>query len=606
MIVDILAALALDAFEKALEIAKNKTISPNISKMTAKVHFIVAGILMHQGNSITALDNLEKSKEMVHSFPSLRIAVDNAISKCLAVLDRKEESSDLSARLLLDCVTNRVLSKSELSIQKQNIVGSKNTGPLEWQYGIESTQPLYFSLTFPKNLHATEGDSISGTFHLQSNLPFPVTISHVHITTNVGTVTLSNRDKNEILPRQTIRMPAIVEIPIGCMKNIDIKILEKQAIKGLKPNTFGLTKIGGGVYTSEIVQEKVTGGLCLSCLEADLKMEIRNESRNSEISLKLYNNHRGSFARPNVKDGGAKRGLLEEDNFIFSSWSRPDVFSINSGPRCLRVLRAQSNLEITNLTSCVTNNKVMEGAVNRILIKLHAGGMEQCRDLKMRVTCSSWVESEGHEQTSLLDLTENSQSSRIIPNRSPLLVRPCMSKSSVKRDQIIPGWVPMRGNKEGESQSEWTKVADLLDCNDEIISFFDLYRALPDFEDDVNHTCKTDFVVTITYKQIRLDQSNKDTNRDSVVQTYDSTVDWCSPFATKFSIISGKEGAPSGSKHPSNFVSNSNSTVERNSINSGNNVGIACSLHSPGADNKLAVEVTQVKFQVRFFMRMNT
>eukprot|EP00554_Chaetoceros_debilis_P011045 CAMPEP_0194109444 /NCGR_PEP_ID=MMETSP0150-20130528/8927_1 /TAXON_ID=122233 /ORGANISM="Chaetoceros debilis, Strain MM31A-1" /LENGTH=1586 /DNA_ID=CAMNT_0038798395 /DNA_START=209 /DNA_END=4966 /DNA_ORIENTATION=- len=589
-------ALALDAFGKAIEIAKSNTLSPNVLRMTAKVHFVMAGILMHQGHSTSALDNLKKSKQMVQSFPSLRIAIDNALSKCLAALDRKEESSLLSARLLLDCGTNRILSKSELSIQKQNTVGANNTGPLEWQYGIESTQPLYFSLTFPENLHATEGDTIPGTFHLQSNLPFPVAISDIQITTNIGGVTLSNWVQKEILPRQIIRMPAIVEIPIGCMKNINMKVLEKQAIKGAKPNTFGLTKIGGGVYTSEVIQEKLTGGLCLSCLGADFKLTISNESWSSEISLKLYNNHRGSFPKPNVKDGGSKRALLEEDNFVFSSWSRPDVFSINSGPRCLRVLRAQSNLDITDLTSCVTSNKVMEGAVNRILIKLHAGDIEQCRDLKMRVTCSSWVESEGQEQTSLLDLTENSQSSRITPQRSPFLVRPS-SKSSVEGDQIIPGWVPLRGKNEGESQSEWTKVADLLDCNDEIISFFDLYRALPQFEDDTNYTCKTDFVVTISYKQIRLDQSNKDADRDSVVQTYESTVDWCSPFATKFSIISGKEGAPSGSKHPSNYVTNINSAVKRNSVNSGSNVGIACSLHSPGADNELAVEVTQVKFQ---------
>ena len=86
-----------------------------------------------------------------------------------------------------------------------------------------------------------------------------------------------------------------------------------------------------------------------------------------------------------------KRTPFEEDNYISSAWRRPQHIPLTSGPRCLRVLSPLADMIVTNLTESSTGGKALEGTVNRVLLRLKAGLLENCSDVKFKVRSSSFL-----------------------------------------------------------------------------------------------------------------------------------------------------------------------------------------------------------------------
>ena len=550
---------------------------------------------MRQEEHGKAMRFLQLTSPLVSHFPAMQNAVDAAISTCLENCD-EELDAEAAAMQILNCSSNGLLSKSRLSSLSKSIADSDMT-EVTWPYESEASQALQYSFSFPSITSVTEGDIVQGSLYINSRFPFPVKIENVELSMNVGSVTV---EQTELLvfPGQTVILNARVAIPNGCMKDVDPKTLDRQSVKRPRRTTFGLTKIGGALF-DRATEEKLSGGFVVACLDAKFTLSLP-EFNGSQITVCLQNHHRGTFP---VKLEGemmedAKRISLEEDNFVYSAWSRPDCFPMSAGPRCLRVLRAQSLLEIIDLTSPSVGKKAMEGTVNRFMLQLKAGFMEKCLDLKMRISCASWVDTVGHDEHETIDTGLPSETT--VPSRLPILVTPSTSSSTLANIVGLPGWRPL-GNSHGEVMDEWVAIADSVGDSGSV-TFVDLYRPLLKNEEVTEYHCKTRFTVDIAYKQIRLDQEYRDRDHVSVVQTYQGTVTWCSPFETKFDVLPRKEvSTPSGSRHPSNLVGADYLPLDKKAVISGSHVPVAFTLTSREAANNLAVEVNRVTYQVRIF-----
>ena len=597
-------ALALGYFEIAVEMLTTDQSSGSSSKLLARAYYLTSGIFMKKGDYHSALRHLKLMLPLVDDFPSIRVAAEITMRKCLEKCS-DEQPAKSSAALLLDCSCNRLLSSHEITALQKSLSG--NTTKVPWLYNSESSQPLHYSFTFPSCSYVTEGDTVVGTMHLHSNLPFQVKIETISLDMSAGSVAFESTDMCYIQPNETIRMSTKVSIPNGCMKDVDGKTLERQMVKKPRRNTFGLTKIGGGVYVKDM-DNKLSGGLCISCLGADITLSFP-DSNNTRLAVHLKNHHRGSFpisSQDVNEEPDKKRISLEEDNFVYSAWSRPDFFPMHSGPRCIRILRAQSQLEIIDLTSPLVNSKAMIGTVNKFLLKLKAGSMEQCRNVKMRVTCSSWLDMGGSSEDSAADTGEAVNSENIDTEMLPVLVTSSPYEATADDEFVLPRWKKTNGNlRDGQSYNEWVTIGDNLNCGSEMFCSFELYKPLPLSGRHEEFQCKTKFTVDISYNQVRLDQSNVEQNREPVIQTYRGTIAWCSPFDAEFRVLSRKQGStPSGSRHPANTVGSHVSAADNIAVLSGNFVAVTCSLQSPEAANNLAAEVGHIEFEVSRLMHV--
>ena len=106
-----------------------------------------------------------------------------------------------------------------------------------------------------------------------------------------------------------------------------------------------------------------------------------------------------------------------------STWERPRFHPLSLGPRCIRVHGPIPGITITDMTSAQTRRKVMEGTVNRILLRVRAGPGETCRDLKFSVKCSSAMAltEEGPDGPTQKELEDKADPARP-PKREPMLV----------------------------------------------------------------------------------------------------------------------------------------------------------------------------------------
>ena len=560
-------------------------------RLLARAYFLMAGIYTRQEEYDKAMRLLQLASPLVSQFPIIRNAIDAAMSTCLQNCN-EELGSEAAAMQILNCSSNALISKTRLRYLSESIADSNMT-KVKWPYALESSQALQYSFTFPSITSVTEGDTVQGALYINSRFPFPVKIESVDLSMNVGNVNVEVLD-SVVFPGQTVILNAKVAIPNECMKDVDSKTLDRQSVKRPRKSTFGLTKIGGALF-GRAIEEKLSGGFVVACMDAQFTLSLP-EFDGNHVTVCFQNHHRGTFpVKSEIKMDDAKKISLEEDNFVYSAWSRPDCFPMSAGPRCLRVLRAQSLLEIIDLTSPSVGKKAMEGTVNRFMLQLKAGAMEKCLDLKMRVSCASWVDTVGNDEHETIDTLP---SETTVPSRLPILVTPNPVSSSVDDFIDLAGWREL-GNIQGGILDEWVAVADSVGDSG-MVTFVDLYRPLSKNEEVIEYHCKTRFTVDIAYKQIRLDQERSEREHVSVVKTYQGTVTWCSPFEAKFDVLPRKEvSTPSGSRHPTNFVGADSLSLDKKAVISGSHVPVAFTLTSRGAANNLAVEVNRVTYQVR-------
>lgn len=352
-----------------------------------------------------------------------------------------------------------------------------------------------------------------------------------------------------------------------------------------------------------------------------------------------------------------KRTPFEEDNYVASAWMRPRHLPMNRGPRCLRVLPSMADLIVTNLTESYTNGKVLEGTVNRILLKLKAGAEENCTDVTFRVSCSSFlITIDGNTKRIVSEDSDDSEkTTEKMDNpavRTPVLVKRDQSAPAMTTEygyELPAGWV-LVGDGQG-IRDRYSSVVSTLRSGDSTFAYFDLYRPSPKMtrmdgvlqvgeqEEDFaceRDMCQTDVDVSVSYRQERSAKQVKKSRRrarkkpalsgltpesdtgdgeeakaeedtpDLVTLDYTASVMWNAPIAAAF-YPGIKETHPCGNRHPSNTVPDPEAgklppdVVETEMVLiDGERVNTKCSLEAVASSDGLTAEIERIRFEVRW------
>lgn len=587
----------------------------NIS--SARLNQLIGGIYLRQEKFEDAIKYLETALSCSKVFPSMQLMLEKALIHCYKNVlclevdtDYKEKSKSKLTLSVLDLVLKtglgKMLSTTALSGLLQDsfeILNNENKDDIfiEWPDCDDGDQPIEFSFTFPDQTYAIEGDVVKATLHLRSNLSTPIVLQDLSVlssfSTNLVKIELENECSGWVLiPGEIKRISAKVTLQSYLSKSVDTKLVELQSLRGEKVKTAGLTSLGGGIYSDHKNRKQFSkGGLCVGCTALNLKISLTGfESSSSCITIKISNSHRGTSSLYRLN---TKRSITEEDNYIFSAWSRPTVLPLSHGPRCLRVVCAQPDLEIIDCTTDRTNGKLMEGTVNRILLKLSAGPTEHCRNVKFSIVCSSIIEGEPASSPSLLD-KEASTEKKI--SRKPVLVEQC--DDSHANAQVPFGWTMNSKNYGQGARDDWIDVQDTLVGGSSTFAFFDLFRALPEYETHSNETCRTNFLVTVSYNQVRSIQCEASRDGDLVVQEYRGSAIWCSPMKANISFAdTSKKTIPCGIRHRGNLVSKGDNVIvgqDSIALRSGSIACMKCSVEALEPSNHLVVSLKAAKFEV--------
>jgi hypothetical protein len=581
-------AAALDCYSRALSFSKmNDRKHEHASK--ARVLYSMAKICIRNDDYENAARNIDSVYHIVQSFPLICIAFHRTLSKCIGRLHDGNKLIKTSAlRILMDSRVNRHLSPAEILDLQETAFSDETDLSLEWPIKDEEGKPIYFSLTFPDRTYCIEGDKVPFSLHLCSTFPFIITVSKIHVETNIGYVQLHHNNqemKTSLRPFAKSKIQGDLSIPHGCLKMADSTLLENQSYQGDKPRTSGLTAVGGGVLCPINENEKFSGGLCVACLGLTLYMTIPSNGNNvKNIVLKLLNHERGSFSTMEHKQ--LNQFTREEDNFLVSSWNRPNLFPIGFGPRCLRVINSQADLQITELTSLATGGKLLEGTVNRMLLRLKTGKLERCADAKMRVHCKSFY------QTKDCDNSDNHHAKLFDVDRLPLIVT--RTNFDEKSDFVLSGWSAACDIECSIANGKWSHVSDLIDNDTEIFTYFDLFRPLSTDGSIEENICHTEFQVTISYKKINL---VNDAEGAIVEQQYHGSVNWVDPINMDIDILPRNDiCTPSGSRHPTNMITSEARSIDKHAIVSGRDVAISCRISATDTRPELGVEINEVSF----------
>lgn len=356
-----------------------------------------------------------------------------------------------------------------------------------------------------------------------------------------------------------------------------------------------------------------------------------------------------------------KRTPFEEENYIASAWSRPQHLPFSRGPRSLRVLGPQPELVITNVTDAMTNGKALEGTVNRILLKLQAGPEEYCSDLNLAVSCFSVLITPSGSTKRLVskdELSKEAENSVDMRNpccRTPILVKPAKWDGGQPVSTDLGYDLPARWQAAGSGQTDNAANIPSLKGGESSFVHLDFFRPAAYAQrqvisadgiiedDDLGDLslCKTDFYVTLTYRQKRPSAQNKKQTRtrrltrtrpvmtsttkenageasentfpnqqmddvaneilsDKVSLEFMGSIVWNPPIAAKFTPGASK-GYPSGSRHPSNTLIDGvprANTSEEYVLVDGDRVSTRCSLQLDPSMEGLQMEIVSVRFEV--------
>jgi len=620
-------ALAFQHLSKALELLnEDQTDSKTMYDMSispARIHYLISGILILKHNYEGAAKQLRQALDSSKMFPALEYAIEKtliyALKRCST--DYSEQIGKMSIFLAMKRMVNSCLEMTEFdqilrdavtmcsSSSSSSSSSSKGSAiatdkVIEWKSIEEEMVPFVFSLTFPEVRHAIEGDVVPVTLLLQSKLKTSIRIDCIKVHTNTGTVSMKDITtgvKSNILlrPEELHCFPGKLFLSSNISK--ESTPLQKDPPFG-KSNTSGLTAEGGCLYalSSNNGSNSPLGGICIFCMALEIGFEFLAYP-DRQIAMKIPNAHCGSLTKvlPNQKP------IVEEDDYLSSAWDRPSNFSFSSGPRCLRMLSPRPDLQVTNLTYVETNGNVLEGTINRILLELKAGSTEICRDVKMSVVCdSSILQPDGENE-------QKEDSSSVLVVRCPILVKPLDpisegSSQEVSESHIPVGWGPYGGPMSQGSNETKTSVVDSLKYGSTAHCSFDLFRPLPEniysvagSDGNRDVMCKTNFVVTLTYRQIRPNHAAQiRSHGDLVTKHHSSSVIWSQPIQAETAVSLGpKKMYTSGNRHSSNQISNKVFAPE--ALVDGEPVILKCSLKGTKAtEDGLAVKVDCVTFDM--------
>lgn len=359
-----------------------------------------------------------------------------------------------------------------------------------------------------------------------------------------------------------------------------------------------------------------------------------------------------------------KRTPFEEENYIASAWSRPQHLPFSRGPRSIRVLGPQPGLVVTNVTDGICNGQALEGTVNRILLKLQSGPDEICSDLEVNVSCFSVLITPTGSTLRLVSkemLTTEADSSVDMTNplcRTPVLVN-LLDSEGIRPLATGLGYdLPVGWQTAGTGHKYTVPKVSPISKGESTFFVLDLYRPTARSQgesvsgasaDTVANCaglgdtciCKTDFYITISYRQERnvaqsqkpkrtrrssrkrpvmssakdvgmetdlgessaanqLDgDSTNDVLYESVSLEFDGSLVWNAPMMAQFDK-GARKVYPLGIRHPSNLIDQSSGTNTREACILGNEqtMSTRCTLELDPLMKGLKTEILSVRFEV--------
>jgi hypothetical protein len=689
---------AISLFESELErekrgfYAEDSFSESSSSRTGARLYYLAGGILLGMGRHEEAVGKLSKAAKYSHGWQQLELAVRRMLIECyekhIPSHSDTNESSDTLASMILDSYFNAEMSSTELRQALGHFLSISGGESLKWFHDAvddeDDSLPFSFAVSFPGKTHATAGDSVQASVLIRSNLDYAVHVKsavllslagQLHIPMNdlLSATNASECSEDGIIiqAKTAIIVSTEVELPK------DLSIIasddsgnggEEQGIAGkgsfaksARPRSAGITAAGGARLVSE---EKLDpayrqsqsqgwslnflGGKPLLCDGLQLVFyPVQAEKASSENVTLIELNLKKKKPRTAAN---IKRTPFEEENYVASAWSRPLYLPLSRGPRSLRVSEPMPHLTVTNLTDELTEGKAIEGTVNRVLLKLQAGSMERCFNIKISISCFSVLVTPSGSTKRLVseeELTPEGENSIDMKNpqfRSPVLVCPGeMGPDSAPNGYDLPaGWVAA-----GSGQKHADIPIPSLQGGECSYIHLDMFRPAATLQTDIVPSetmaiedlvdfsiCKTDLYVTVSYRQERpaskkllpskrrsrrpvprpLAMSTSDDSQqpedteataeeetcDDVSLEYTNSVMWTQPLTASFAP-GPRKNCPSGSRHPTNAVEEDpeESDVEFSLVH-GQDVAAKCTLRLDSAMGSLQAEVVSVGFKVCF------
>lgn len=369
------------------------------------------------------------------------------------------------------------------------------------------------------------------------------------------------------------------------------------------------------------------GGKPLACDGISLKFApifeatFSGEGSPQFIGLTIEKKEPKSVAPP-------KRTPFEVKSYIEAAWARPDYVPLSQGPGCLRVLGPMPHMIVTNLTDAMVNGKTLEGTVNRILLQLEAGPGESCFDIEYKLSCSTTIVSSDGSTTHLPPSSEGEEDVKTVGSRTPVLVSQDEAGTGKRSTDygydLPPGW---RLEGTGHDSDKVEYHVRNLQAGESTYICFELYRpacslkplenpydgeGISADESKEDKICQTNFDISISYRQSRpaiqkaRDERNQSELSDSVVLEHSGSVVWESPLLADFFVDGRSQRAfPSGSRHPSNYVSSgmentgSAGAAPELALINGERTSAKCVLQSNVAGDGLGIEIARIGFEVR-------
>jgi hypothetical protein len=657
------------------------------SRTGARLYYLAGGILLGMSRHEDAAAQLAKATKHAKGWRELELAIRRMLIECygkhMPSPSDASESSQTLASMILDSYFNADMSSRDLRRALGHFASLSGGESLKWYHDSvneeDSSLPFSFAVTFPGTTHATAGEPVKASVLIKSNLDYAVHVNSVALLSLAGELPI---ETNDLVSAQnaseggegSIIIQAKTEIVLSTEINLprDLSIIaanesgnggEMQGIAGkgslstrARPRCAGITSAGGARLVSEETLSKgnnvsqgwslrFLGGKSLRC--DGLKVvfyPVQAERAGSLEKVTLIELTIGMKKPKTAVD--IKRTPYEEDNYVASAWSRPEHVPFSRGPRCLRVLGPQPELVISNLTDSVTDGKALEGTVNRMLLKLQAGQNERCTDVKFSMTCFSvLITPTGSTKRLVTQEAITAQLSDCSVNmndpafRTPSIVVPTLQAATETPTDygynLPPGW----GLAE-EGQGYTGTIASSMKGGEAAFLPLHFFRPATLLQDD-RMTCKTDFYVTVSYRQERSAARKQKVNKraarqrpvmsggnkasgangdppehdessqldtpvdkpvdssDEVSLEYSGSILWAHPLCATFSQ-GVRRNQPSGSRHPSNVVNNAVDAGldDEFALIDGENVTVKCSLTAMGEVEGLNTEIVSVRFMV--------
>ncbi|KAL9179298.1 hypothetical protein ACHAXT_008588 [Thalassiosira profunda] len=606
---------------------------------SARLHYLAGRLLAGLDNPAGALVHLQIAAEQTKAWPSLCLPIQRAVFACeerraSEKVGDGSHPSDSRIRLLMRPETCALLSAEELADAQAKAWEESSSREVVWNHDdcSRTRAPFEFAVSFSKATHATSGDTVTACVSLKSCLGFQVCVESMQLVTTSGTFDVANIEQridetmsgsvssSKHIPNRGLRfnsddlaffsteitLPSdLTDVPLGGAAADASKFVPKSA----KLSNMGLSHAAGNICESRFdvyaARRKISlngkpvaiasvaepssaflGGIPVTCHGIVLNLRQAGGANASSLTLRI---ERPRLASPLLR-AGAPRLAMEECNYAAHAWARPAHHPWRLGPRVLRVLGPRPHMHATNLTEARTGGKAVEGTVNRIMWRLVAGGDEDCRDVRVRLKCSS-------VQGPVEAAAAEGGAAGVEPRQMPIFVQ----KAAVSAAQHVTengvalpdGWEPRKDVGTDESHDATTTICPHLGAGKSFLFPLDVFRGVDPSLSSQPGSCSTTYEVVIMYRQVRAGKEAAAGDEVMVVQS--GSIEWISPFAAEFSLSNGlKRPFPCGIQHPSNTTTQATYDSSNIVAADGEKVLMRCSLAAKELGSHAAARIVNV------------